>query len=66
MKMTIEKQKDQDKIEETLIKQIEELQEENRELRKFVEYVRSLKTKEDFLRLRNVILDTNKKFKWKN
>ena len=30
------------------------------ELRRFAMYVRSLKTKDDFLRLRNVIVKTNK------
>lgn len=40
-----------------------ELKAENVELRKFAEYVRSLKTHADFNRLRNVILETNKKFK---
>lgn len=41
----------------------EEMLEELIELRKFVEYVKSLKTHADFNRLRNVILATNKKFK---
>lgn len=49
------------------IKQLEEenqeLKAENVELRKFAEYVRSLKTHEDFNKLRNVILTINKKFK---
>lgn len=40
-----------------------ELKAENVELRKFAEYVRSLKTHEDFNKLRNVILTINKKFK---
>ena len=41
----------------------EEMLEELIELRKFVEYVKDLKTHADFNRLRNVILTTNKKFK---
>lgn len=41
----------------------EEMLEELIELRKFVEYVKDLKTHADFNRLRNVILETNKKFK---
>lgn len=41
----------------------EEMLEELIELRKFVEYVKGLKTHADFNRLRNVILTTNKKFK---
>ena len=40
----------------------DELVEENIELRKFVEYVRSLKTHADFNRLRNIVTATNKKF----
>lgn len=43
----------------------DKLSEENKELKKFVEYVHSLKTKDDFLTLRNKILEANKKIKWK-
>ena len=46
-----------------LLKEKEALVEENVELRKFVEYVRSLKTHADYNRLRNIVLATNKKFK---
>jgi hypothetical protein len=45
-----------------LLKTKDELVEENIELRKFVEYVRSLKTHADFNRLRNIVTATNKKF----
>lgn len=41
----------------------EEMLKELIELRKFVEYVRELKTHADFNKLRNVILSVNKKFK---
>ena len=41
----------------------EEMVEELIELRKFVEYVRGLKTHEDFNKLRNVIISVNKKYK---
>lgn len=39
----------------------QELKDELVELRKFAQYVRGLKTHEDFNKLRNVILATNKK-----
>lgn len=38
------------------------LREENYELRKFVNYVRSLKTDEDFLKLREVLQQADEKF----
>ena len=43
-----------------LEKENQELKDELVELRRFAMYVRSLKTKEDFNRLRNVIIKTNK------
>ncbi len=43
-----------------LEKENQELKDELVELRRFAMYVRSLKTKDDFLRLRNVIVKTNK------
>lgn len=43
-----------------LEKENQELKDELVELRRFAMYVRSLKTKDDFLRLRNVITKTNK------
>lgn len=43
-----------------LEKENQELKDELVELRRFAMYVRNLKTKEDFLRLRNVITKTNK------
>ena len=43
-----------------LEKENQELKDEIVELRRFAMYVRSLKTKDDFLRLRNVITKTNK------
>ena len=46
-----------------LIKENNELRAENNELKKFVNYVRQLKTHADFNRLRNIILTTNKQFK---
>ena len=44
---------------EILVKENEELREENFELRKFVNYVRSLKTEEDFINLKNVLESAN-------
>ena len=61
------KETKQDLPKETLdyIKQLEEenqeLKDELVELRKFAQFVRGLKTHEDFNKLRNVILATNKK-----
>jgi cell division septum initiation protein DivIVA len=46
-----------------LINENAELKAENAELKKFVNYVRQLKTHADFNRLRNIILATNKQFK---
>ena len=43
-----------------IVKENEELKNELVELRKFAQYVRGLKTHEDFNKLRNVILTTNK------
>ena len=43
-----------------LEKENQELKDELVELRRFAMYVRRLKTKDDFLRLRNVITKTNK------
>ena len=48
---------------EELEKENKELREENIELTKFVNYVRGLKTHEDFNKLRNVIISVNKKYK---
>ena len=45
-----------------LLKEKEELVSENVELRKFVNYVKSLKTHADYNRLRNIVTATNKKF----
>ena len=39
-----------------------ELRAENRELRKFVEYVRWLKTDEDFLNLKTILEEADKHF----
>ena len=51
-----------------LIQEINELRAENRELRKFVNYVRSLKTDEDFLTLKTILESANfileEKQKW--
>lgn len=43
-----------------------ELRAENRELRKFVEYVRWLKTDEDFLNLKTILEEADKHFNSKN
>ena len=51
-----------EKMYKELKEEKEEMLEELIELRKFVEYVRCLKTHADFNRLRNVILSTNKRF----
>lgn len=40
----------------------EEIRAENYELRKFVNYVRSLKTDEDFIKLKNILAEADKKF----
>ena len=40
--------------------EVSDLTLENIELKKFAEYVRSLRTQKDFLHLRNVILQVNK------
>lgn len=40
-----------------------ELRAENAELRKFVNYVRSLKTLADFKKLRTIVTQTNNQFK---
>lgn len=48
-----------------LIKENNELRAENRELRKFVNYVRSLKTDEDFLNLKIILEEADKKFEEK-
>ena len=48
-----------------LLKEKEELVSENVELRKFVNYVKSLKTHADYNRLRNIVTATNKKFNQK-
>lgn len=52
-----------EKMYKELKEEKEEMVEELIELRKFVEYVRGLKTHADFNRLRNIILETNKRFK---
>lgn len=52
-----------EKMYKELKEEKEEMVEELIELRKFVEYVRGLKTHADFNKLRNVILAINKKFK---
>lgn len=41
------------------------LLQENNELKTFVNYVHKLRTKEDFLKLRNIILEANSRIKWK-
>jgi hypothetical protein len=41
----------------------DELLEENKQLKGFVNYVHKLKTKEDFLKLRNVVLEANSRIK---
>lgn len=51
-----------DKRIEILVKENEELREENFELRKFVNYVRWLKTDEEFLKLKEILAETDKKF----
>jgi len=43
----------------------DKLIQENRELKHFVNYVRSCKTKDDFLKLRNVVNQANSRFKAK-
>ena len=43
----------------------DKLVEELKQLRHFVNYVKNCKTKEDFLRLRNVVLQANSRFKKK-
>ena len=40
----------------------QELQAENKELRKFVNYVRNLKTEEDFLNLKTILEEADKHF----
>lgn len=45
-----------------LIRENEELRAENRELRKFVMYVKWLKTDEEFLNLKKILEEANKKF----
>ena len=40
----------------------QELQAENRELRKFVNYVRGLETEEDFLNLKTILEEADKHF----
>lgn len=45
-----------------LVKENEELREENYELRKFVNYVRWLKTDEEFLKLKEILAEADKKF----
>lgn len=40
----------------------EELRAENKELRKFVLFVRNLETDEDFLNLKHILKEANKKF----
>lgn len=47
---------------EILVKENEELREENFELRKFVNYVRWLKTKADFMKLRSILQMADKNF----
>lgn len=51
-----------DKRIEILVKENEELREENFELRKFVNYVRWLKTDEEFLKLKEILAEADKKF----
>lgn len=45
-----------------LIRENNELRAENRELRKFVNYVRWLKTDEEFFNLKKILEEANKKF----
>lgn len=45
-----------------LIKENNELRAENFELRKFVNYVRWLKTDEEFLKLKEILAEADKKF----
>ena len=58
-----------DKRIEILVKENEELRAENTELRKFVMYVRDLKTDADFLALKTTLENAsfllNQKQKWK-
>ena len=58
-----------DKRIEILVKENEELRAENTELRKFVMYVRGLKTDADFLALKTTLENAsfllNQKQKWK-
>ena len=51
---------------ETEIEYRQQLEAEVIQLRKFANYVRSCKSKQDFWRLRNVILAANQKFKWRS
>lgn len=51
-----------EKKRKTLHEEVLRLREENHELRKFVNYVRSLKTDEDFLNLKKVLEKANEKF----
>lgn len=51
-----------EKKRKTLREEVLRLREENHELRKFVNYVRSLKTDEDFLKLKGILQQANEKF----
>lgn len=57
-----------EELEKAYIEEVEwnnELLQENKQLKHFVNYVKSCKTKEDFLKLRNVVLEANSRFKKK-
>lgn len=49
-----------------LIKENNELRAENYELRKFVNYIRSLKTDEDFLKLKKILEEADKSLQKRN
>ena len=53
-------------ITQDILKENEELRAENFELRKFVNYVRSLKTKADFMKLRWILQQADKHFNSKS
>ena len=57
-----------EELEKAYIEEVEwnnELLQENKQLKHFVNYVKNCKTKEDFLRLRNVVNEANSRFKKK-
>lgn len=57
-----------EELEKAYIEEVDwnnQLLQENKQLKTFVDYVRRCKTKEDFMRLRNVVLEANSRFKWK-